>query len=568
MLGRVTPNSMVSSSLLKRSIGLETEYAVIFRAAEGVQSFPSRRMVYQSICDAISAEQPTAPGRFGTSQLFLANGGAVSHENSVANDSLPGGLVEGATPEVSSPETLLNCQRAQDRMFRRAAEKCKVDRPIRLLKNSCDAVGHVYGCQENYEATVASGLRLFCFRVGILALLPLQAVYMLVVFVLFATAGTVVALGTYLKRFFAGGSAGEERVSGQLPPPILGMLVFALRLVQTPLVFLLTLLIRAFVFRPQRRHLSAFLASRIALTGSGYVDRKGKFWLSPKALAIDCMTAMGGYRGERPVFVFGHWLEQMCGQTFFGLDAMKRLLQRRQRLQIGLSDSNISDTAEYLKVATTCLVLDMIESDGPLQSLPRLRHPLKALLTLTRDWHLIARVPTTRGPMSALEIQTCYLRACRAFVASQGEAAPAESHRILSLWEETLDALWSYRVDPRQIVPLLGRVDWATKRWMLDQLSPSAPWEVRKKVDLKYHELSDDGYAAKVALVDGSVHLTDEGQIERAGRLAPGESRASRRGHWIREFGGSEQTLRVSWSHVVVGKGQDRRVFALDRAEE
>ena len=42
--------------------------------------------------------------------------------------------------------------------FAEAAMVTELGVDLRVLKNSSDALGHVYGCQENYEATVASGV--------------------------------------------------------------------------------------------------------------------------------------------------------------------------------------------------------------------------------------------------------------------------------------------------------------------------------------------------------------------------------------------------------------------------
>ena len=59
---------------------------------------------------------------------------------------------------------------------------------------------------------------------------------------------------------------------------------------------------------------------------------------------------------------------------------------------------------------------------------------------------------------------------------------------MLRRWEVTLDALES---DARSLV---GTLDWVTKRFLLEHAPHDASHPSLKKIDLKYHELSPDGY--------------------------------------------------------------------------
>src|SRR5262249_46087594 len=123
---------------------------------------------------------------------FLANGGAVRFERIPLLGLLPAsGLVEGATPECRGPRQLLLYQRAQDVLLSRAAAASGgSDGVVSLLKNNRDARGSCYGSHENYEATVAAGVTLFLWRLGLVLLLPAVAVPVVlaavVVFFLFA----------------------------------------------------------------------------------------------------------------------------------------------------------------------------------------------------------------------------------------------------------------------------------------------------------------------------------------------------------------------------------------------
>ncbi|WP_153557637.1 proteasome accessory factor PafA2 family protein [Roseimaritima sediminicola] len=560
-MSRRTLPTRSDAPLLHRLIGLETEYATMVRSPPGRDESctPSRGEVYAAICQAIARRQPTAQGRFDASKLFLASGGAITAESSPVDDALPGGLIEGATPEVRSPQALLVCQRAQDRMLQRAADRCGLDVEVRILKNSSDRLERIYGCQENYEAEVARGPALWLLRTGLMGLLPLQVLYWFCVHVI--VYGSALLLG--MARLGTAVLRGRVPRAARLmqPPPAWGLraVVAIVRALRSPLVLWLLILTRLFAFRRQRTYLTAFLTSRLVLTGSGHVDGRGKYWLSAKAMAIDSHAGLGGYRGERPIYVFRHWLERLCEPSPGGWTAVFDLMRRRQRLQIGLSDSNIADTAEYLKVATTSLVLDMLEA-GYVEGLPVLRKPIASLHRVAGDWNLVSRVPTSGGAMSGLEIQQRFLHACRRFVAAQHQPPSAEVAVVLERWEAALDAAMAFRNRAADMQPAIGKIDWLTKRWMLDQLSPSAPWAVRKKVDLRYHELSDESYFERLSNAIPATVLTSEASIERAGRMPPGDTPAGRRGHLIREFSAGDQPIRASWSHVVIGQGRRRRV--------
>ena len=94
--------------------------------------------------------------------------------------------------------------------------------------------------------------------------------------------------------------------------------------------------------------------------------------------------------------------------------------------------------------------------------------------------------------------------------------------------------------------------------------------EARKKIDLRYHELSEDGYHQRLSeagLVEtpcGQAWLNDA-ELDRAMRTPPPDSPATMRGHFIREFADGNESLRVNWKRVTIGQGRSRRVIRLRR---
>ncbi|KAA5538556.1 hypothetical protein FYK55_27440 [Roseiconus nitratireducens] len=562
--------------LVSRLMGMETEYATMVLNRPGIATadLPAAAKIYAAICAAIRRDQPAVCGVFDSDQLFLASGGAVTLESHPSLHSLPGGLVEVATPEVTSPDELLACQRSIDEMVSDAAADVSRRLDLRVLKNSTDALGHVYGCQENYETVVASGAWLLIYRGFVLLLWAMQIASLLLSLPVLALTFTLIAL--FGKRPHRTES-GDEAESGNqdadsrspselfesLPGWVRQFLMGMLRLVYLPTVVVLRFVGRHVAFRKQRKYLTAMLVSRVALCGAGDLDHDGRFRLSPKAMAIDVLADMGGYHGEKPIYVYGHWLGQFCAKSFLSLASTRTMWSRRQRLQIGLSDSNLAELAEYVKLGSVSLVLDMIEA-GVTKDFVILKRPVQATHAIAADWHLVRRVPTNFGNLNALEIQQRYLKAARSFVAAVRPENRGEASLVLDRWTQLHDVVTAFRRDAKQTRPSLGRVDWLTKRWMIDQLDENAGWAVRKKTDLRYHELSPDGYYRKLAAADPSLALISRDRIEKRRRTPPADSPATKRGWLIREFAGGETNVTAEWRYAVLGEGKQKKRIEFD----
>jgi proteasome accessory factor A len=545
--------------LVSRLLGLETEYATLVADEQDIDrdDLPPSHMVYVQICEAIRRDQPTVAGLFDSEQMFLACGGAVTFESHPSMHALPGGLVEIATPEVRSPDELLACQRSIDMLAADAASDSGTSFDLRVLKNSSDAMGHVYGCHENYEADVASGPWLLLYRCFIALLWFMQIVSLVVSLPLMGIILLIVMFCRVFKVVESKSNAAHDMFD-VVPNWLSSTLITTLRVVHFPTVVVLRFVARHVAFRRQRRCLTAFLVSRVALCGSGNLDLDGCYQMSAKAMSIDAVADMGGFRGERPIFVYGHWLGQFCAKSFMSLASTRQMFRRQQRLQIGLSDSNLADLAEYVKVGSVSLLLDMIES-GATDDLPILKRPISSLHRIASDWNLISRVPTSRGQMSAIEIQKAYLNAAEKFVDSTAANMRGEAPLVLYRWRELLDAVIAFRKDAADVDKALGRVDWLSKRWMMDRLGADAQWAERKKIDLRYHELSDDGYFNQLMLTRPDLRLVDEERIERRRRSPPPGSPAARRAWLIREFADSDESMQSEWSYAMIGRGRHRR---------
>src|SRR5205807_3838417 len=130
-----------------------------------------------------------------------------------------------------------------------------------------------------------------------------------------------------------------------------------------------------------------------------WLDAQGHFHLTEKAETRRAVWLETVPDFSRPVFSNAHFCKMVS--TFW--PRWRELLAPRQRLQISLGDSNLCEEAEYLRVATTALVLDAIEA-GAIVAPPMPRRPLRALHQVSRDPTLrLAVALRDGGRMTALQ---------------------------------------------------------------------------------------------------------------------------------------------------------------------
>lgn len=560
-----------SPKVLDRLIGLETEYAVYFdHSATTNSSFGPE--LFEAFCEQVGKHLPLVASDDGE-RKFLANGGAVSFEPAVTISGEIQGLIEGATPECRSPSTLIAHQIAQDELFEESIRHLPPQGSVRLLKNSADPSGHIYGLQENYEIEIASGWRLWLLRASLFALLPIVALYWILATIWLA----FIQGASWLFAFFLpsrstesqsevgdqDGSRPAASAASRFRGRALRLAVFGLRVFHAPLAMLLTFIVRCFVLRSQLDRLAPFFATRIILDGAGHLDANGKFWLGAKAAVCDRWIGLGGYWGGRPIFVFGHWLKTLCAPGSRPWRSIGKLFCSRQRIQIALGDSCMSPLSQYLRTGITCLLLDWVEQSSGSNATPRLVSSFQSLKSVAKDDLLIARLPDIYGKnWSALEIQQYYLVQIKEFL-QQSWQVPAEAWRIVRLWQDTIDSLKESKHDVEARQSLLGRVDWLSKLWMLQQVAQDAAWPVRKKVDLRFHELTDDGYYRKLIAVAGKYPLISAEKVRHAKRVPPSDTAASKRGYFIREFSSSGSSVTAGWDFVKMVDGEDTTYYDL-----
>ena len=557
--------------MLDRLAGTETEYAISFEPAPGVDR-PGNDRIFEAVASAVRELVHTRPGQglssLARSRFFTENGGSLYYEH------LPyahaGGLIEAATPECRGPDTVLLYQRAQEELLGsalpRAQQLLAIDGHhgrLALRKNCRDAAGHVYGSQENYEVQIADGAGLWAFRIGAAAIVPLVvalgSVLWALLFAIVITAIAGLTAGAIVDRLLAGFGSSIRVLAGRERGALrwFGTLQVVAELVFLGIpIALFAALLRAVAFRRERRGLLAFLASRPIVTGAGTLERDERFGLSEKASAIRRTIRWSTRPNDRGVFEVGHLMKALISPITLEFRDFRRLFGRRQRLQLGFSDANLCPIAERLKLGLTTLVIDMAE-DGALDDAPRLRSPVRALHAIAADPTLRTTVRLADGrEATALELQRDYCDRARAWIAAHPTPS-LEAQTLVDQWASVLDGLAS---DPAS---LFGMIDWVTKRTMLEQAGSGERHAVRKKIDLRYHELGT-GYLAQAAARGLVPDVLDAEAVERAIREPPSGSPAQLRGRLVRELSARATPSGIAWHSVRIGDGLRGKVVSLE----
>ncbi|HWN70373.1 MAG TPA: proteasome accessory factor PafA2 family protein, partial [Haliangium sp.] len=420
---------------------------------------------------------------------------------------------------------------------------------------------------------------LWLWRAGLVALLPVVALCTLAswtsILILLAlwlvtviTAGLASLASPRLRRsdllseiLMSGPSRRFERALGRVEYVLHGHILWA------PALWPFLALLRLTAFRAVRRDVLSFLVSRPILTGAGTLAADGSFGLSEKGPSIRRILRLSVSQSDRPVIDCGNLCKPLSRMTYLELRRLLHLFRRRQRLQLGLADANMAQVAEYLKLGTTALVIDMAEA-GALRDLPRVRHPLPALRTIIADPSLQARVAVLGGSreresMRAIDLQRAYLERAREFVA-RAPVTSIEAADLVGLWGRTLDAL-EHLAGHGQVSasPLIGQIDWITKKYLLDTAGEQASAAARKKIDLKYHELGV-GYFARLEAEDLAPRLWSASDVAHARHEPPTSSSARARSRVIRNLGRRETAVKVSWDRIRVGRPIGGTVIRLD----
>jgi proteasome accessory factor A len=224
--------------------------------------------------------------------------------------------------------------------------------------------------------------------------------------------------------------------------------------------------------------------------------------------------------------------------------------ERFRRLHVIVGDANLSDTATYLKMGATAIVLSMIEEGflGKRDWTPR--RPVPEMHAVSHDPSLQHRVELADGrTLTAVQIQREILDAAREFCGRADHADPDPmTDDVLDLWGRILDTLDR---DPSE---LADRIDWVAKRALMDGFirRDGLTWDSPRLqlIDLQYADLRPDrGLASRLEQRGALVRMFDDQEVGHAVDHAPEDTRAWFRGECIRRY--PDSVAAASWDSVV-----------------
>jgi proteasome accessory factor A len=235
--------------------------------------------------------------------------------------------------------------------------------------------------------------------------------------------------------------------------------------------------------------------------------------------------------------------------------------ERYRRLHVIVGDSNMSEYAVWLKVATTDLVLRMIEAGAVMRDLS-LDNPIRAIREISHDMTCQRRVKLVGGrEMSALEIQQAYFERVSQFVEHAG--GDAETDHVLAEWGRVLHTLAD---DP---LKLSRECDWVAKYHLIEDFRrrhdlPLAHPRIAM-LDLQYHDVNRERGLYYLLERHGRMdRIVTDPEIERARDEPPQTTRARLRGEFIREAKRKRRDFTVDWVHLKLNDQAQRTVLCKD----
>ena len=242
--------------------------------------------------------------------------------------------------------------------------------------------------------------------------------------------------------------------------------------------------------------------------------------------------------------------------------------ERFRRLHIIVGDSTMSETTTLLKVASTSLVLRLVElgmARGTQQGMRdlTLENPIRAIRDLSVD--RTGRTPVTLASgrtITGLELQREYLIAVTAQVPA--EELSGSQKRALDLWGRTLDAIEAD--DPSRIDT---EIDWAIKHKIITRYAErhQLPLEDPRlaQLDLAYHDIRRNRGIFGMLERRGQVaRVTTDPEVFRAKEVPPQTTRAKLRGAFISAAQNAHSDYTVDWVHLKLNDQAQRTVLCRD----
>jgi proteasome accessory factor PafA2 len=226
-----------------------------------------------------------------------------------------------------------------------------------------------------------------------------------------------------------------------------------------------------------------------------------------------------------------------------------------RRLHVIIGDANLAETATYLKLGSTALVLDMIEAGRRFDDL-RLADPVRAVHTISHDPGLRATVELANGrKFTGLDLQFAYHE--RAAEHADRHGADRMSLNVLRTWGEVLDAM------ARDPMECADRLDWPAKLRLLEgyRSRDGLGWGSPRLhlVDLQYSDVRlGKGLYNRLVARGSMKRLVSEEEVRAAVTAPPEDTRAYFRGRCLERYPTS--VAAASWDSVIFDLGRESLV--------
>jgi proteasome accessory factor A len=293
------------------------------------------------------------------------------------------------------------------------------------------------------------------------------------------------------------------------------------------------------------RSLLAFLTLRMLYTSAGRVG------------ATQGSEARGEFSrpGAGPGFQISQRADYINNDLFEWVQFNRAIINTRdepladgrkyRRLHLLHGDTNVLPCGLMLKIGTTALALDLLE----MNCLPKVMidDAVGVFRRLSRepDGPWLVRQADGRC-VEAVALLQQFERAARRELGGRDP----ETDQLLAVWQETLEAL------AENPASLVGRVDWITKRWLLqefcdrEKVSWGDPW--LKSQDLEYHQVDPARSLGLAAARTPPVWEIPPEDAAQAALQAPANTRSSARAHVMRLLQDEPCSYYIDWEIIGV----------------
>lgn len=298
--------------------------------------------------------------------------------------------------------------------------------------------------------------------------------------------------------------------------------------------------------------LLSFLTLRVLFTGAGRVGavRPLRF----RGEVVQREEAASFQISQRADYIQNDFFEWVQHNRAIINTRDEPLADPRQyrRLHLIHGDSNVLPAANFLKVGTTRLVLDLLDAD----EMPKVVLPdaVGTLRTLSRKldppWHVVVAGGTTAD---ALELLGLYQQKASAMFRGRD----AETDVVLELWAKVAQGLET------KASSLIGLLDWVTKEHLFgefcrqERLEWGDPW--LESQDLEFHQI-DPRRSLGLALARSEERWGLD-RLETAKLEPPANSRAHARSRLMREIQGKEHSYYLDWEAVEIPNRKRTRLL-------